>query len=136
MKANTISPAASSTRSVDWTKPIQTRNGRVVKRLFPYNGHNYSFIGIIARDDGFEDACHYNIKGKWLGNGDDRNHESDIINVPEKKVRAKVYAMDKFHIAYKPGLFPDELRDTIYTFTCEMMESEAKKRGLVYEVIT
>lgn len=131
---------------IDWTKPIQTRDGRKARLLATdfkcRDGSPYAVL-ITHYDSSGEAFYRFRENGiYWTGEGD----YNDIINVPEKRVRAKIYLVQRKDRGLgKPSIQAYGVRQTIgpsrfdylpqLEFYCEMLETDAIERGLEYEEI-
>lgn len=69
--------------AVDWTKPVQTRDGRPIRVLCTdQQGAKYPVLGLVKRKEGKEDLEQWTLDGSFVADkgGPD---EDDAINVPE-----------------------------------------------------
>ena len=64
-------------KAIDWTKPVQTRDGRKVRVLCTDGPKRSPVIGIV-------DGNTY--PSIWDGKGKNASSATDLINVPEKRV--------------------------------------------------
>lgn len=76
------------TNELDWTKPIQARDGREARFLCELGGEpNYPMVVVITRQDGTQYINHYKRDGRvFLSQYASRiwDTNSEIINVPER----------------------------------------------------
>lgn len=72
-------------KSIDFTKPIQTRDGRKVRYLHTLEGDNeYRVVSIcVAKEDGQEEIVRHTLAGGYYD--DEEESQNDLVNVPEKK---------------------------------------------------
>ena len=68
--------------AVDWTKPIQTRDGRKVEFLREINDDTYQMVCLVVRDDGSEFVNGWTRAGKYIHDQSSPS-DLDIINTPE-----------------------------------------------------
>ncbi len=77
---------------VDWTKPIQTVDGRKARLLGELKAssvHNESRVVAVEEPNGDEHAKSYFEDGQYFS---DRKSQHDIINVPPRRVMREVEA--------------------------------------------
>jgi hypothetical protein len=117
---------ANAPKAVDWTKPIQTVSGCPARLLGVLSGLVGDCYIVAHVPHGWKaEVCnHVNAAGSTI-----------IINVPEKKVRAKLYVTKRRFPECDPCRCAFNNSTDVDIFTCEMPETEAKERGLEYEVI-
>ena len=71
---------------VDWTKPVQTRDGRAVRVLCTdAKGSPYPVIALLIGSDGSEVLDTFTEEGKAHSNA--ALSRNDLVNVPEREVR-------------------------------------------------
>jgi hypothetical protein len=72
--------------SIDFTKPVQTRDGRPVRILCTDAPSCYPVIGLI---EGEGRPIVWTLAGYW-SEGNDRNYQLDLMNAPPPKTKVKV----------------------------------------------
>ena len=65
---------------IDWTKPIQTRDGRPAKVLASIRSQNYPVIVLIDQPDGTQYSDAFTLSGSAYAD-DPEIHDGDIVNV-------------------------------------------------------
>lgn len=89
--------------SIDWTKPVQTRDGRKVTIYTTTAPSKYPVHGYI---EGWEDPCCWTSGGRLF---EDEESDEDLINAPEPKRVAWVNLYpDQHGSAYKTKAEADE----------------------------
>lgn len=130
---------------IDWTKPLQTWDGHPARLLGTHvNAYGFTHTVAVGGTHIGNTIIHERVYSVNInGNPSVIYPKNDCIeNVPEKKVRARIWVRsdrqsslveDNIHqgtYRKKPGQTKEEL-----AFYAEMTETEAKDRGLEYEVI-
>ena len=74
--------------TIDWTKPIQTRDGRSARLLCKdlKGARGYPVVVALLDERGYESLEHYTLGGQYL-TGDDEENDHDLINLPERVER-------------------------------------------------
>ena len=78
--------------SIDFSKPVQTRDGRKV-RILCTDGPRQCFP-VVGFVDGDSFPHMWTSSGYWC-QGNDRNCERDLMNVPPKKVKVEVRLVEQ-----------------------------------------
>lgn len=112
---------------LDLTKPMQTRDGRPARYIGRLNqsANDEPLVFAVQVKSGREIAVTRLETGHYYrpGTSSISEHHNDIINVPEKKVRAVHYR--NHQLTMHKGI--------ALKFTCEITEDMAKELGYEYE---
>lgn len=65
---------------IDFTKPVQTRDGRKVRILATDARTDYPVVGLVEQPVGIESTESWTLEGSWYSNG--RLSSYDLVNVP------------------------------------------------------
>lgn len=67
-----------STKPIDWTKPVRTKDGRAVRVLCTDGPGDYPVVGFVGHNTAPEQ---WTLDGEWIK---DDIHENDLENVPQR----------------------------------------------------
>lgn len=125
------------TATIDWNKPIQTRSGDPARLLGILKADVFGYVVAVDRPK-YGEVCFFVDSNGRIGD----QSLPQIVNVPEKKVRAKLYvnlyarttwSHHNQSAAYRSA--GDEAIIAGQYFYSEMTADEAKMNGFEYEEI-
>jgi hypothetical protein len=103
-------------KTLDLTKPVQTRGGSPIRIVCTdVKGAEFNIVALIFRD-GKEWVINYREHGRWLGPMNESIY--DLVNVPEKKT-------------YSVKLLKSKLTGGVFTSTCPTLHLDQNH----YEVL-
>lgn len=77
---------------IDFTKPVQTRDGRSVRILCTdRKSYSHEVVGLVESEEGIEYLYSWSLNGKRFGLEESLN----LVNVPEKKTIYQFTVYDK-----------------------------------------